>query len=86
MFRLETKNICNVIGIYWFESNRSIIYSTKRFGYCTTTNNNNPAKLIIRGEYTKTKVDRFVFLTREIIESNKNMVRLSNIEIEEFAI
>ena len=25
-----------------------------------------PAKLIIRGEYTKTKVDRYVFLTREV--------------------
>ncbi len=31
-----------------------------------TNNNNNPANLIIRGEFTKTKVDRFVFLTREV--------------------
>ena len=33
--------------------------------------NNNPAKLIIRGEFTKTKVDRYVFLTREIVEQIK---------------
>jgi len=31
-----------------------------------SNNNNSPAKLIIRGEYTKTKVDRYVFLTREV--------------------
>ena len=33
------------------------------------TNDSNtcsPAKLIIRGQYTKTKVDRYVFLTREV--------------------
>ena len=30
-----------------------------------------PAKLIIRGEYTKTKVDRYVFLTREVKEQIK---------------
>ncbi len=28
-------------------------------------------KLIIRGEYTKTKVDRYVFLTKEIAEQIK---------------
>ncbi len=28
--------------------------------------NNSPARLIIRGEYTKTKIDRFVFLTKEV--------------------
>jgi integrase len=28
----------------------------------------NPAKLSIRGQYTKTKIDRYVFLTREIVE------------------
>ena len=33
--------------------------------------NNSPARLIIRGEYTKTKVDRFVFLTREVVEQIK---------------
>jgi hypothetical protein len=27
-----------------------------------------PAKVMIRGEYTKTKVDRYVFLTNEIVE------------------
>ena len=31
----------------------------------------NPAKLIIRGEFTKTKVDRYVFLTKEVIEQIK---------------
>jgi integrase len=36
-----------------------------------SNNNNNPAKLIIRGEYTKTKVDRFVFLTREVKDQIK---------------
>ena len=30
-----------------------------------------PAKLIIRGEYTKTKVDRYVLLTKEIVEQLK---------------
>jgi integrase len=30
-----------------------------------------PAKLIIRGEYTKTKVDRYVFLTKEVKEQIK---------------
>ena len=39
----------------------------------TTDSNNNtsPAKLIIRGQYTKTKVDRYVFLTREAVEQLK---------------
>ncbi|MGE5633599.1 MAG: tyrosine-type recombinase/integrase [Deltaproteobacteria bacterium] len=40
----------------------------------TTTgsnNNNSSAKLIIRGQYTKTKVDRYVFLTREVLEQIK---------------
>ena len=39
----------------------------------TTDSNNNisPAKLIIRGQYTKTKVDRYVFLTREVVEQLK---------------
>jgi integrase/recombinase XerD len=31
----------------------------------------NPAKLTIRGKYTKTKVDRYVFLTKEIVEQLK---------------
>jgi len=31
----------------------------------------NPAKLRIRGQYTKTKVDRYVFLTKEVIEQIK---------------
>ncbi|HSF51252.1 MAG TPA: tyrosine-type recombinase/integrase [Nitrososphaeraceae archaeon] len=37
----------------------------------TTTKSNETAKLIIRGEYTKTKVDRYVFLTREVVEQIK---------------
>jgi integrase len=37
----------------------------------TNSNNNSPAKLIIRGEYTKTKVDRYVFLTKEVKEQIK---------------
>jgi integrase len=38
---------------------------------CITNSDNNnstPAKLIIRGQYTKTKIDRYVFLTREAVE------------------
>ena len=31
----------------------------------------NPAKVTIRGEYTKTKVDRYVFLTREMVQQFK---------------
>ena len=31
-----------------------------------------PAKITIRGEHTKTKVDRYVFLTRETVEQIKN--------------
>ena len=31
----------------------------------------NPAKLTIRGEFTKTKVDRYVLLTKEIVEQLK---------------
>ena len=30
-----------------------------------------PAKVTIRGEYTKTKVDRYVFLTREMVQQFK---------------
>ena len=30
--------------------------------------NANPPKLLIRGEYTKTKVSRFVFLTQELVQ------------------
>jgi hypothetical protein len=33
--------------------------------------NSSPAKLTIRGEFTKTKVDRYVFLTREVLEQIK---------------
>jgi integrase len=33
-----------------------------------------PAKLIIRGEYTKTKVDRYVFMTREINQQIKTWI------------
>jgi len=36
-----------------------------------TTKSNEPAKLTIRGEYTKTKVDRYVFLTKEVVEQLK---------------
>ena len=36
-----------------------------------SNNNSSPAKLIIRGQYTKTKVDRYVFLTREVVEQLK---------------
>ncbi|HSE99499.1 MAG TPA: tyrosine-type recombinase/integrase [Nitrososphaeraceae archaeon] len=32
---------------------------------------NSPAKLTIRGEYTKTKIDRYVFLTKEVVEQIK---------------
>ena len=32
---------------------------------------NSPAKLTIRGDFTKTKVDRYVFLTREVLEQIK---------------
>jgi hypothetical protein len=28
----------------------------------------NPTRLLIRGEYTKTKVSRFVFLTQELVQ------------------
>jgi integrase len=37
----------------------------------TNSNNKSPAKLTIRGEFTKTKVDRYVFLTREVLEQIK---------------
>ena len=30
--------------------------------------NTNPPKLLIRGEFTKTKVSRFVFLTQELVQ------------------
>ena len=30
--------------------------------------NMNPPKLLIRGEFTKTKVSRFVFLTQELVQ------------------
>ena len=33
-----------------------------------------PAKLTVRGEYTKTKVDRYVFLTRETVEQIKKWI------------
>ena len=32
----------------------------------------NPPKLFVRGEYTKTKVDRFVFLTQELTQQLKS--------------
>jgi hypothetical protein len=32
---------------------------------------NSPAKLTIRGDFTKTKVDRYVLLTREVLEQIK---------------
>ncbi len=37
----------------------------------TSSANNDPARLRIRGEYTKTKVDRYVFLTKEVVEQIK---------------
>ena len=35
-----------------------------------------PAKVFVRGEYTKTRVDRYVFLTSELVQQLKNMVRI----------
>ena len=32
----------------------------------------NPAKLSIRGEFTKTKVDRYIFITNELKEQSRN--------------
>ena len=42
--------------------------------FISDSNNNFPSKAIIRGEYTKTKVDRYVFLTREIEHQIKNLI------------
>ena len=36
-----------------------------------SNNNNLPSKVIIRGEYTKTKVDRYIFLTKEMEQQIK---------------
>ncbi|MGE5863131.1 MAG: hypothetical protein ACM31H_05110 [Nitrososphaerales archaeon] len=33
--------------------------------------NSDPAKLIIRGQHTKTKVDRYAFLSGEVVEQIK---------------
>ena len=46
---------------------------------------NNPTKLTIRGEYTKTRVDRYVFLTREVVEQLRYGL-ITNIENEEYVI
>jgi len=34
----------------------------------------NPAKLFVRGEYTKTKVDRIIFLTEEVTQQLKSLL------------
>ena len=34
----------------------------------------NPSKLFVRGEYTKTKVDRIIFLTEEITQQLKSLL------------
>jgi integrase len=39
--------------------------------FIDSNNNDFPSKVIIRGEYTKTKVDRYVFLTRELAHQIK---------------
>src|SRR5215207_3625901 len=39
--------------------------------FIDSNNNDFPSKVIIRGEYTKTKVDRYVFLTREMAHQIK---------------
>jgi integrase len=39
---------------------------------CDLDLNSNPAKIFIRGEYTKTKVDRYVFLTGELVQQLKS--------------
>lgn len=36
-----------------------------------SNNNSDPAKLIIRGQHTKTKVDRYAFLSGEVVEQIK---------------
>ena len=36
----------------------------------------NPSKLFVRGEYTKTRTDRIIFLTDEVRPSIKIMARL----------
>jgi hypothetical protein len=51
----------------------------------STTNDNHPAKVFVRGEYTKTRADRTIFLTEEIkqqlnsaelqIQKQKSMVQ-----------
>jgi integrase len=35
---------------------------------CDLDFNDTPSKVFIRGEYTKTRTDRYVFLTRELVE------------------
>ena len=42
-----------------------------------------PAKVTIKGEYTKTKVDRYVFLTRKLFK-NLNNGWITNTEHVEF--
>ncbi|MGC2681776.1 MAG: site-specific integrase, partial [Candidatus Nitrosopolaris sp.] len=32
----------------------------------------NPARVFVRGEFTKTKVDRFIFLTEEVTQELKS--------------
>ena len=45
----------------------------------------NPPTLFVRGEYTKTKVDRFIFLTEEVTGQLKSWLDI-NIELEWYAI
>jgi integrase len=41
---------------------------------CDLDLNDTPAKVFIRGEYTKTRTDRYVFLTKELVEQLHNWI------------
>lgn len=42
--------------------------------YCDLRLDENPARVYIRGEFTKTKADRFVFLTNELVRQLKDYI------------
>ena len=61
MFRYSFKNLCNVLASTGCRATEALSIRLSDCSLDTT-----PARIFIRGEYTKTRVDRRVLLTSEI--------------------
>lgn len=71
---LRLKTYVMLLASTGLRATEALSIRIKDLDMATAINSNNncsPTKLIIRGQYTKTRVDRYVFLTREVQDQLK---------------